>query len=237
MKKIIFFIFFQTAISLAMCPSPEPRTRTEFTRCDVAFIGKVISKRSVMKKGSDVDGIFYTMKVNKLFRGSGKEFIEVYEDNDSARMGLEVNHTYLIFVFKQKDGRLQGWCRDAIESTEGDYQNKISEIKEVLKNINNGTNGEIIGFVGPYQPSLEDGIEGIHFDIEGAGKSYKVVSDKNGWFHLLVPAGHYKIKPNELNWSIELTDFCPEDPDDLDVRTAGGADLAFIAEKKGRIVK
>ena len=214
-----------------MCPSPVPRIQTKFTRCDVAFIGKVVSKKYFRKDGDDFAGVVYSLKVDESFRGPEKDFIEVYEDNGSARMGLEVKKTYLIIVNKNKNGILQGWCEDAVESTDSEYKKKVSDVKEVMRNIKNGKEGEVIGFVGPSQPSLENGIKGIHFTIKGGGKTFRVISDETGWFRVSVPAGHYKIEPNEVGWKIEVTEFCIEDPDDLDVETAGGADLAFIAKR------
>ena len=183
--------------SFAICPDPEPRIKTLFTRCDVAFIGTVISERGIeYGKENDEDyhtGLFYKMKVKQVFRGLKEKVIEVYEDNDSGRMGLIKGHAYLVFVHRQKDGKLQGWCNDALDSNDKSFKSKILELKEVQKNIKAGVNGDIRGFVEDGEGEGYKGVEGIHFSIKGEGKVYSAVSDKNVWFYVSVPAGHYKV--------------------------------------------
>ncbi len=141
LKKYLFFLalsVIQANISLAICSNPEPRIRTKFSRCDVSFVGKVISERDVTEReGGEnfIVGKYFTLRVDKKFRGPEKKLIEVYEDNDSARMWLEIGGKYLLFVKYQKDGKLQGWCDDAVEEKDKKFPNKILELRDVMKNI------------------------------------------------------------------------------------------------------
>ena len=233
----------QVNVSFAICPDPKQRVQTIFTRSDVAFIGTVVSKRPEADPEEKIyaKGYYFGLKVKQLFRGPDKKVIEVYEDNDSARMGLEIGHTYLIFVTKQKDGKFQGWCDDAREiKTMDDEKNYSLQIDEVNKNIKIGANGDIQGVVligrkygsgwGYKMGKDQEGMKGIHFTIKGNGKVYKTVSDKEGWFHVSVPEGHYKVEPIELKRKISPTSYSLDDPDDVDVRTAGGGELEFVVE-------
>jgi hypothetical protein len=228
---------------MALCPDPVPRVQTLFTRSDAAFIGTVVSEHGVDEKGKKVSldsdngyinsvEICFRIKTTKIFSGPKAEFVDVYNGNDSGRMGLSVGDTYLIFAAKDKDGKLFGYCDDATDSTDPDYSEKIVELNEVIKNIEKGMPGDIRSFVGRDRQSGIDGIPNIHFVISGNGKTYTAVSDAKGWFRISVPAGHYSVKPAEPKWNIELSDYCWENSDDLDVRTAGGADLGFVASPK-----
>jgi alpha-glucosidase (family GH31 glycosyl hydrolase) len=123
----------------AICPDPEPTTNIKFAESDSAFIGMVVSKRNYQNKKDAKDdfvtGRYFRFKVQEMLRGTGGKFIEVYENNDSARMGLKVGHTYLVFAQKRRGDKLQGWCADAVDSKNGDYQKKISEVKEAMAEI------------------------------------------------------------------------------------------------------
>jgi hypothetical protein len=90
---------------------------------------------------------------------------------------------------------LLGSCYDAINSRAPDYSKKISEVKEVIQSINAKLDGDILGFVGSNEGS--DDLRGIHFLVKGMGVTRTIVSDKDGWFHVRVPAGLYKIEPIE----------------------------------------
>jgi len=234
---LIHFSFIEP--SLAFCPSPKPRVRTLFTRSDLALIGRVVSVHGVDEKGKEIKNedlspfgdavkLRFKMKVSKTFKGSKVEYVEVCENNDSGRMGLEVGRTYLVFIQKDEKGELLGYCDDAVDSRDEDYQNDIAEIGEIEREIKAGANGDILGFVGSAEDVGVDGVSGIRFVVSGSGVVKEVVSDKNGWFHIQVPAGHYKVKAINSGKTVESSDYCPDDPEDVDVRTAGGGELSFV---------
>lgn len=109
------------------------------------------------------------------------------------------------------------------------FLTSVKETLKVLENIKDGVDGDIRCFVGGNPEPEDDPIPNIHFTVSGNGKTYRVVSDKKGWFHLSVPPGHYQIRPSDPKWKVRLSDYCWENPGDLDVRTVGGADLGYFA--------
>ncbi|GEM_PF-3024014 len=237
--SIFTFLIFHVNTSLAYCPDPEPRIQVKFTRSEVAFIGKVVSSRDVTEKddeGEFISGVFYRLEVKKLFRGPEKKFIEIYEDSNSARMSLDVGHTYLVFIEGTRDGRLQGFCDDAKEVPETEINKTISKIQKIIENINSGANGTIRGFIGDGGDNgggggcCSKGLKGIHFVIEGEGKIYKAVSDKDGWFFVSVPAGIYTVECAEAKLNIYPTIYSYDDPHHVEVKAGGGADLEFVKD-------
>ena len=228
-------IFFVSQPSVAICTHPIPRIQTLFTRSDAAFIGTVVSKRPNKTDPNDKDydtGFYFGLKVKRLFRGPNKKVIEVYEDNDSGRMALEIGHTYLIFVTKQKDGKLQGWCYDAREiNNKDDEKNYSLKIEAVIKKIKAGANGDIQGLV---LDRDSNGIADVHFTITVAGgvQTYKTVSDKDGFFHVSVPAGNYFVGPSETKWQFKTTEYSLDQNYDVDVLPGGGGEVEFMVEPK-----
>jgi hypothetical protein len=220
----------------AICPHPEPRVQTLLTRCDAGFIGTIISEQHVTEKdGGEInDGAIYTFRVEKTFQGPERDFIEVYDEFGTESLVMDVGHKLLIFAKRNNKGKLQVRCGDGFDEKWTNYEKSVQEAQKVLKNIKAGKNGDISGFVGQDQDTEEDPIPGIHFIVTGNGRTYRVVSDETGWFHLSVPPGHYQIKPSDTNWIVKLTDYCWENSKDLDVRIAGGADLGFIATLKNK---
>jgi hypothetical protein len=224
---------------MASCPDPDPRTRTMFTRADVAVIGAVVSARGVDEKGNptkkpedlqplgEAATLIYKVKTEKFFKGSQSDTVEICEGNTSARMGIELGHKYLFMVKRNEKGELCGGCYDAIDSLDNEYEKVVAEIAIVMANIKKGADGDILGFIGTGQRSGSDGLAGFHLVLKGRGRPKIIISDKKGWFHIPVRPGHYKIESLEPNKPIEMTDYSPDDPAGFDVLTAGGAELGL----------
>jgi hypothetical protein len=238
---LILFCCLQACLSMAICPFPERRTRTQFTRSEVVFIGTILSKRGINQEGKpandmdpfgDAEYLCYRVKAEQIFRGAKKNEYEIFEGNDSSRMGLQIGQTYLFLIEKEDNGILLGSCRDAINSRDPNYPKKIEEVKEVIRNIKANEDGEILGFVGLTEGNSSHGLEGIRFAVKGNGVRKTVVSDKDGWFHLRVPSGLYDIEPIESNYEIMVSIYSPDHPDRIDVRVAGGAEISFVAKPK-----
>jgi len=229
---------------MAICPFPARRIRTQFTRSEVVFIGTVLSESGINSKGKDVNDptdldpfgdaeyLCYRVKAGQIFRGVKNNEFKICEGNDSSRMGLQIGETYLFLIEKNKNGMLLGSCGDAINARDPDYSKMISEVKEVIQYINAKSDGDLLGFVGSTEGNVSDGLGGIHFLVKGMGVTRTVVSDKDGWFHVPVPAGQYKIEPIESNYKIKATIYSPDSPDRIDVRIAGGAEVSFVAKPK-----
>jgi hypothetical protein len=241
---IICFCCLQACPSMAICPFPKRRIRTQFTRSDVVFIGRILSERGINSAGKEVidpieldpfgeaEVLCYRVHAEQIFRGTKNDEFEICEGNDSSRMGLRVGQAYLLLIEKNENGILFGSCFDAINTRDPDYKNKISEVKAVIQNIKAKSDGDILGFVGSTEGNVSDGLADIHFLLKGVGINRIVISDKSGWFHVRVPAGLYKIEPIEPSYHIERTIYSPDNPDHIDVRVAGGGEVSFVATPK-----
>ena len=238
---LILFCCFQACLSMAICPFPEGRTRTQFTRSEVVLIGTILSKRGINQEGKpandidpfgDAEYLCYRVKAEQIFRGTTKNEYEICEGNDSSRMGLQIGQTYLLLIEKEGNGMLLGACRDAINSRDPNYSQKIDEVKEVIWNVKAKEDGDILGFVGLTEGNASHGLGGIHFAVKCKGIVRTVVSDKDGWFNLRVPSGLYSIEPIDSNYQIEVSIYSPDHPDRIDVQVAGGGEISFVAKTK-----
>lgn len=242
-----FFVFFWVVqSSLAFCPNPPKRIRTLFTRADVVFIGTVVSSRGEDENGKEILGegnpkalgaaiVYYRVKTTQIFLGPKAEFVEVCENNDSGRMGIQIGHTYLFLLEEDYKKRFFGYCGNAFDSLKKDYETKISDVKEVMKNIEKGKDGDVLGFVGTTENTGSDGLGEFHLLVTClSGKKIvkKVVTDMNGWFDVQLPQGNYKIESLEPNYDLKATVYCPDPPNGFEVLTAGGAELGLVAEPK-----
>jgi hypothetical protein len=89
-----------------ICPFPERRIKTQFTRSEVVFIGTVLSERDINSKGKEVSDpmdleplgeaeyLCYRVKTGQIFRGAKINAFEICEGNDSSRMHLQIDQTY-----------------------------------------------------------------------------------------------------------------------------------------------
>lgn len=79
----------------------------------------------------------------------------------------------------------------------------------------------------------DDPLPGIKVVIRGEGKSFQVVSDRNGWFHVRVPPGDYSAKvEGDPRWKIVPSGVTRDDPADFTARKGRCSGLQFDASPR-----
>lgn len=173
--------------SFGFCFQPHPSLGCEFLDSDAVFTGKVLSVRSEDASGY-ISGWHYRLEVLRVFRGPHKKVIEVYTGNDSARYPLDLNRRYLIFADKY---------RDRLVITECDDNTPLSEAKKLIRKIEmmkiprgGIIEGRVVShYVGP----RNRGVAGVKVLVSGKGKTYRLTTDRRGWFRVLVSPGVYSV--------------------------------------------
>jgi len=177
----------------AVCPVPQLRANGEFFKRDVVFTGTVISVRYDER---DVGGWFYRLRVQKVFRGPVRAEFTVFTENSSGRFPLENGQSYLLFASRDH-GRLE-----IDNCTNSSPLAKATESIQMIENIARGhLSGEIEGWLVGETSGID--VSGVRVICRGDSATYSDVTDKDGWFHFLAPAGDYHVdftsKENYLN--------------------------------------
>jgi hypothetical protein len=225
-------------VALFWFPSParafcyeRPRVCAEFFGSDEVFSGVVVSERDWYPPDSDLDGrTYYKLKVETVYRGTSQEFIEVYSENNSGRLTLEVGHEYLLFA-RANAGQLQIWCGGNSGELK-DSSGTVSEISRVQAGMKSALGGNIGGLVQLSDNEPHEGIAGLRIVINGNGHAYVTRTNSEGRFHVHVPAGQYVARVESAKWSVRTDDYAYEDAEGFRVEKGGCADLVLLASPK-----
>jgi hypothetical protein len=177
-------VLFCSAPTFGFCFEPHPTVACDFLNSDAVFSGKVLSRETV----NGGDAFEYRVSVVRLFRGPHDKVIDIYTGNDSGGYPLDVGSEYLFFTYKYKDQLWISNCDDSVP---------VSEAKELI--------GEIQGIAVPQDAIIEGriilnyvpsnkGVAGINVLIRGEGRTYRLTTDQQGWFHLHVAPGAYSVE-------------------------------------------
>ena len=225
LAALAFALLLSTLKSFGWCPPPGPTVACDFLNSDAVFVGKVISTRVVSTLGEEIDGWLYDVRVQELFRGPRTKTIEVFTENTSGRFPLEVGKQYLLFA-AEFDGRLTiDCCGNSAELPEAQ-----AAIRD-LHGLKIPKDAAIEGRVS--RSGIQDsGVPDIQVIIHTDGRTFKVRSDRDGWFHLHVPPGKYSAKALQTpHWNIALSDSA-DDTRHFDARKGRCARLQFRADPK-----
>ena len=80
------------------CLEPSPTVTCDFLNSDAVFVGNVISVRTEVGEDGFIDGRFYRVRVERVFRGPRVGVMQVYTSNDNGRFTLDVGKEYLLFA-------------------------------------------------------------------------------------------------------------------------------------------
>lgn len=129
----------------AFCFQPNPKVCAEFFRNDAVLTGTVLAEYKVVGEDDSIYGWTYRLRVKRVYRGHAGDEIEVFTENDSGRLPLEVGETYLLFP-RTIDGRLTiGYCGNSAKLTEaGDA---LRQLDDLTKRLKSATGGEVSGVV------------------------------------------------------------------------------------------
>lgn len=230
------------------CAQPYPTVRCEFLNSDVVFVGTVLSVRvvppgakpipSVPIAFSGIDGWVYELSVQRMFRGPRTKKIAVFTTNDEARVILEKGETVLLFAYdanRVNDPNVTSEFNSQFEIFNSCGNSALASkaqaaIRE-LRMIKVPMDAEVEGRV-----SVEDSaapVSGIKVVIRSAGESFRVVSDRNGWFHVEVPPGDYSAEvERDPRWKVVPSGVTADDPADFTAREGRCSGLQFLANPR-----
>jgi hypothetical protein len=218
-------LLFTGPLSLGFCPKPDPSVACEFLNSDVVFIGKIVSVRTIPPHGEELDGWTYVVNVQEWFRGPHMKTIEVFTENNSGRFPLDVGKAYLLFAFPL-GGRLTITnCGNS--ALLADAEGSVRDLRKMKVPQDAQIEGRI-SFSGI--PDSGTHFPGIQILIRSRARTFKAVSDADGWFRLHVPPGKYSVEVQPTpHWNISPYDLSYDDPQKVIAQRGHCSGLQFIA--------
>lgn len=180
-------ITFFSAPAFGFCYEPQASVACDFLNNDAVFTGEVISVKAMKGNGSIV-GYHYRLRVLRVFRGLRQRVIEVYTWDDSGGYFLDVNKEYLIFASKYKN---QLWISNCDDNAP---LSKAKDLIRIIEGMKIPRDGIIEGRVVLYHGGSGLGVPGIQIVVSGKYGTYKLTTDRQGWFRIHVPPGPYWVE-------------------------------------------
>jgi hypothetical protein len=104
---VLITVVVEPGVAQAWCPEPKPSVREEASASDYVLKAIVSAERVVPEAGKSYDGWSYRLKPLQIFRGRVHAGSEVFTENTSGRLPLEVGAQYLLFAKRNSEGRLE----------------------------------------------------------------------------------------------------------------------------------
>jgi hypothetical protein len=211
----------------AVCMNPQPRlVCAEYFKKQTVVVAGLVRSRYIVPKNDDaMDYHLYTLQTERVLRGQINPRFRVYEENSSGRAGFDwkQGETYLLFLSYIKQDR--GWELDGCGNS-GPISRSAAVLKEIDK-INaagDGAGGMITGEVW-FDP-------GVTVIAQGDAGRFHAISDKEGHFHVHVPAGVYSVRAGRRGVRFVANDLSYELPNRVRIENGGCAQIRFDRVEK-----
>src|SRR6266496_5285662 len=209
--------------AFAVCPVPGIRANGEFFARDVVFTGKVQTQRY---DEADVGGWYYHLRATKVFKGPVQKQFTVYTEDSDVRFPLRLGRQYLLFA-DQVDGRLEiDNCGNS--ALLADAARSLHEIRRIAAS----KSGKIEGWVAGETSGVN--LVGVHVVVRGGSRVYRVLADRDGWFHFRAPAGPYSVDFSNGEYYLNGADSFWYRPEHFVLHAGETASLQMVSVRHSR---
>jgi hypothetical protein len=225
-RLIIFFVLNLLTVSsaTAYCPRFPIAPNSEFFKSKFVVLGTVASVQIRNDDEGFLESTTYLIKVEKTFRGRPGAFLKTYSENDSGRFEMDKGQTYLLFITTSENHLVVNNCGSSGPSSEAQATAALEAIARIATS---GPSGEIEGNIRP-APRIE--LSGIRVVATSGKKHYVAYASTDGWFHLRVPAGNYRLRVDSTDSAIiSPYDLNVDDPDHFTIYPGGSVHLEYDA--------
>jgi hypothetical protein len=89
----------------AFCFAPQLQVSDEYFVSNLVLTGTVMTSRNVVDPADPEGwtGTFYTVRVDKVYRGNAPKTLVVYSENTTARFPMELHRPYILFLTKDTE--------------------------------------------------------------------------------------------------------------------------------------
>jgi hypothetical protein len=220
----------------AFCSQPQPRSVcAEYSASKIVVEATLLKIDNVLYKNDpeSVTGSYYTLRVDRVFRGTPVHTVRIYEGNDSGRASFDwkVGRKYVLFLFDS----IEKADEKVLELDGCGNSGPVAQANSVLREIEqmNDQRGtaHITGMVSAF--SLDGAMPNIEMVARGDGASYKGRTNRQGRFTIEVPAGDYAVIPVNRQLSFKVSELTYEDPLHLTMQPGSCAQVQFVETLEG----
>jgi len=209
--------------ALAFCPRIKIYVNNEFFKSRFVIVGEVLLEREQLDRDGFLDLTDYRVRVLRTYRGLPRQVLTIRSENDSGRFPMKKGQKYLLFVRTQGGHFFIDNCGNSGPLAEA--HDTIEVIQRIYKS---GPYGEIDAHVWNGQ----DDIAGIRLVARSAKGVFSRFTGGDGWIHLKVSPGVYRVSTSSARFRLELFDLNEDRPNHLVVHKGGCVQLDYDAKPK-----
>jgi hypothetical protein len=218
-----------TPLARAVCSEPQPRSVcAEYSASKAVVEATLLRVDNVLDRNAPeaVIARYFTLRVDRVFRGKVEKTVKMYESNDSGRASFDwkIGTKYILFLFdsREEKGLSLGGCGNSSPAA------KASSVSGQLDQLGHqGRSALISGMVSVY--NLSGPMPDIQVIARSGGALYKGLTDRKGRFKIEVPPGDYTVEPVQPPLSFQVFELSYEDPRHLTMQPGSCAQVQFIA--------
>jgi hypothetical protein len=205
----------------AFCFAPQLRVSDEYFISDLVLTGTVTASRNIVDPADPEGwtGTFYTVQVEKVYRGNALKPLEIYSENSSARFPMEAHKHYILFLTKNPN---KDWVVDNCGNS-----SEVSSSSAIIRQLKQLPLREsyIYGNVYSYDPSMKCGPMQLTIHSADVTRTTTVKDDCS--FQMEVPPGNYRASLVWKGSEVPANDINYKDVYCFTVPKGGSAGLAF----------
>jgi len=215
----------------AACGQPQPRlVCAEYSDSKTVIEATLLNVDNVLYESDpkSVLGRYYTLKIDRVYRGTPGTTIRVYEENDSGRASFswKVGERYLLFLFASIEK-----LNEAVLELDGcGNSGPVARAKTALRQIDRlgDQKGSALIAGRVSDQYLDAPLQGIEVVARSGGKTYRASTDRKGDFRIPVPAGDYILVPEDPQISFRTYEMSYGDPENLRMQPGACAQVQFL---------
>jgi hypothetical protein len=218
---LVVFVCLSPACLHAYCGAPNLiRPSGEYYQSDVVFVGTVISAQY-----NSAAGGYYRLRVARIFKGPIRAEFDVSTYSDDGRYPLERGRSYLLFA------RIGYRMLEITSCGNSNLLSQSAKTIRVLERLPYAPDyGAIEGWL--VSPNSDAEVSGVRVIIDGGSREYSAVTDKNGWFHVRVPIGRYKVDLSSGEYYLDPQEnFFQYNAQDFVLHPGETASLQFVSAR------
>ena len=189
---LIVMPLFANDVQSCTCNEYETPPCAAFWRAEIVFVGRVIEigQHSDNRRGDD--GAIVHLSVEKVYRGSiGAEAFDRQSNGADCGVEYEIGKQYLLYTYDYQPSTkkiITSGCGRSGELA------KAQEDLEFIRSLADGTiQPSVMGQLLKYEKFQP--LKVIKVAVEGSGKLYETITDKNGHYEILLPhPGSYQVR-------------------------------------------
>jgi hypothetical protein len=205
----------------AFCFAPQLRVSDEYYVSRLVLTGTVTISRNVVdpEDPEGWTGTFYTVQVDKVYRGTSPKSLVIYSENSTSRFPMELHRPYILFLTKDTEAN---WMVDNCGNS-----GEVSLSSTVIEQLNQLPLRQSFVYGDVYSWQSPDHCTPMQLTLHSAKTVATTAVKANCSFEIDVPPGRYEATLRRNGIPIATNDPNYKDTYCFVVPRGGSAGIAF----------